>query len=138
VLAGGGPQRDALARRAAAASVPVHLVEEPSDALLYALYQRAAALVFPAVEDFGMMPVEAMAAGTPVIGVDEGGLRESVVPGTTGVLLPELTAVAFRNAVSEVEHLPRAAIAASARRFSVEAFQDRIRAWVREELEAGR
>jgi glycosyltransferase involved in cell wall biosynthesis len=39
-------------------------------------------------EDFGMSPVESMACGTPVIGVDEGGLRETIVQNKTGKLLP--------------------------------------------------
>ena len=43
--------------------------------------------MFPAVEDFGIMPVEAMAAGAPVLARAEGGVAESVVPGVTGALI---------------------------------------------------
>jgi glycosyltransferase involved in cell wall biosynthesis len=46
--------------------------------MLRALYAHALAYVFPAVEDFGIMPVEAMACGTPVIANSVGGVRESV------------------------------------------------------------
>ena len=57
------------------------------------LYQKLigeciASIYIPKDEDFGMTPIESMAAGKPVIGVKEGGLLESVIPGKTGVLIP--------------------------------------------------
>ena len=54
VLAGKGPHLPQLQVAANAASVPMHFVHAPSDSLLYALYQRTALFVFPAVEDFGI------------------------------------------------------------------------------------
>lgn len=53
------------------------------------LFRRCRALVFPGIEDFGIVPVEAQACGAPVIGVDRGGLRDSVVDGSTGLLVPD-------------------------------------------------
>ena len=50
----------------------------PSDPMIRALYAHALAYVFPALEDFGIMPVEAMACGTPLIANALGGVRESV------------------------------------------------------------
>jgi glycosyltransferase involved in cell wall biosynthesis len=133
VLAGGGPQRAELAGLAAAATIPVTLVDDPPDELLYALYQRAAAFVFPAVEDFGMMPVEAMAAGTPVIAKAEGGTLETVVPGTSGTLVDRFEDTdALRRAVADALALDRGGVRASAERFSVAHFQDRMRTWVAE------
>ena len=62
-----------------------------------------AAIYVPMDEDFGMSPVEAMAAGKPVIGAAEGGLLETIVPDQTGVLLkPPLTVDAIRAAVQEM------------------------------------
>ncbi len=87
VLAGRGPELERLRAVGAAASVPVHVVEGPSTALLRALYQTTDLFVFPAVEDFGIMPVEAMAAGAPVLAQALGGTAESVVPGLTGALI---------------------------------------------------
>jgi glycosyltransferase involved in cell wall biosynthesis len=78
VLAGGGPEKSRLQAQAAEASVPVVIVDDPSTALLYALYQRAAVFVFPPLEDFGIMPVEAMALGTPVVANAAGGSAETV------------------------------------------------------------
>ena len=47
-----------------------------------------ATLYMPMDEDFGMSPVESMAAGKPVIGVAEGGIKETIIDGITGTLLP--------------------------------------------------
>ena len=58
----------------------------PSDAMLRALYARALAYVFPAVEDFGIMPVEAMACGTPIIANSVGGVRETIEAVGGGVM----------------------------------------------------
>ncbi len=52
------------------------------------LFRRCRALVMPGVEDFGIVPVEAQACGAPVLAVDAGGARDSVLPGVTGELVP--------------------------------------------------
>ena len=78
VIAGTGPSHDALRSSAAASGADVTFIIAPSDAMLFALYARALAYVFPAVEDFGIMPVEAMACGTPIIANSVGGVRETV------------------------------------------------------------
>ncbi len=63
-------------------------IESPSDRLLLQLIQWAIATIYiPIDEDFGMSPVESMACGTPVIGADEGWLRETVIEGKTGKLI---------------------------------------------------
>ncbi len=63
-------------------------LESPNDTDLISLIQQATATIYiPVDEDFGMSPVESMACGTPVIGVDEWGLRETVIDGITGVLI---------------------------------------------------
>jgi glycosyltransferase involved in cell wall biosynthesis len=54
--------------------------ESPSDEELRTLIRGAKATIYvPVDEDFGMSPVESMACGTPVIGVDDGGLKESII-----------------------------------------------------------
>jgi glycosyltransferase involved in cell wall biosynthesis len=78
VIAGTGPSHVALRSCAAASGGEVTFIIAPSDAMLYALYRRALAYVFPAVEDFGIMPVEAMACGTPIIANSVGGVSETV------------------------------------------------------------
>lgn len=76
VLAGSGEEEPHLRHIAAAARVPVHFFGRPSDAALSQLYRSCALYVFPPVEDFGMMPAEALACGARVIVNREGGAGE--------------------------------------------------------------
>lgn len=78
VLAGAGPEEHRLAAIADSAAVPVTFTGRVSSGLLAELYRRAALFVYMPVEDFGIMPVEAMACGTPVVVNQVGGARESV------------------------------------------------------------
>ncbi len=78
VIAGGGPSEGRLRAYAASLGADVTFVIAPSDELIRALYAQALVYVFPAEEDFGIMPVEAMACGTPVIGHSVGGVHESI------------------------------------------------------------
>ena len=78
VIAGSGPEEAVLRARGAAASVPVLFTGRVSDEQLYALYQEASLFVFMPIEDFGIMPVECMATGTPVLVNSVGGAKESV------------------------------------------------------------
>ncbi len=66
-------------------------------------YAGARALLFPGVEDFGIVPVEAQAAGTPVIAYGVGGVRETVVEGETGIFFPEQTVESLCAAIEEFE-----------------------------------
>ena len=70
---------------------------------LRAAYAGARALLFPGMEDFGIVPVEAQAAGTPVIAYGEGGARETVVHGETGLFFPEQTVESLCAAIEEFE-----------------------------------
>lgn len=75
--------------REKAAGLPVEFVVDPSDPQLRALYAQATATLFTAPnEDFGIVPLESMASGTPVLAVRAGGPCETVVHGQTGWLLP--------------------------------------------------
>ncbi len=85
VVAGHGRAMDACRE---VAGPDVVFIEEVSDEELRDLYRRCRALVFPGVEDFGIVPVEAQACGAPVIGVARGGLRDSIIHDVTGLLVP--------------------------------------------------
>jgi len=67
--------------------------------------QRAKAFVYAAVEDFGIVPIEAMACGTPVIALNEGGTAETVVDGLNGVHFQEQTTHSICQAVEKFESL---------------------------------
>ena len=65
--------------------------------------ERCKGLVFPGTEDFGIVPVEAMASGAPVIAYSRGGVLDTVIDGKTGVLFHEQTAEALMSAVQRIE-----------------------------------
>lgn len=66
-------------------------------------YIRCRGLVYPGVEDFGIMPLEVMAAGRPVLGFRRGGLTETLVDGVTGLFFDEQTVEAVTNGVTRME-----------------------------------
>lgn len=130
VLAGSGPEREKLTRLAEDLGVRLTIVDSPSHAVLVQLYRRSIAYVFPAVEDFGIMPVEAMATGTPVIGRPIGGVSETVVDGVSGALIDDFEGDELRRAIDRVATLDRAAVAARAWEFDADVFDRRIREWL--------
>lgn len=136
VLAGGGPDENRLHSLASAAKVPVTIVGRPSTELLRAMYQRALLYVFPPVEDFGIMPVEAMAAGTPVLANRVGGASESVIEGNTGALFDPLDHTTFSAAIGRALSLERSRISDQTVRFSRQRFQEELRDWVAHHVEA--
>jgi glycosyltransferase involved in cell wall biosynthesis len=74
-----------------------------TDVELRELYRRAIAVVVPAEEDFGLVPLEAQAAGTPVVAYDAGGARETVLDEVTGLRFRPQTWEALATAISETQ-----------------------------------
>ncbi|WP_375432507.1 glycosyltransferase [uncultured Friedmanniella sp.] len=130
VLAGKGPELESLQAAARDASVPVHFVLAPSGPMLWALYQQTALYVFPAIEDFGIMPVEAMAAGAPVLAQSVGGTAESVVPGRTGALIPFVSPAEMAAGAEAAMDTTRVERVSRAQDFSRRRFEERITDWV--------
>jgi glycosyltransferase involved in cell wall biosynthesis len=97
VVIGGGEMLDEI-RRLAGPTVTV-LGSQPFD-VLQRHYARCRALIFPGEEDFGMVPVEAMASGRPVVAFGRGGAVETVANGVSGVFFTEQTVAAISSAVS--------------------------------------
>jgi glycosyltransferase involved in cell wall biosynthesis len=83
----------------------VEFLGHVADDELPALLSGARALLFPGEEDFGIVPVEAQAAGLPVIAYGSGGVRDSVVDGITGVLFEEPTVAGLREAIERFDGL---------------------------------
>lgn len=92
------------------------------------LMAGAKAFLFPPVEDFGLVPIEAMAMGAPVIAYGEGGALETVVDGVTGVFFSPQTPAALNIAIekSETMEWDREKIREHAEKFSKEGFQESI------------
>ena len=99
------------------------------DEELAGLYAGAQALIVANVEEFGIAAVEAQAAGRPVLGLDAGGLQETVVQGKTGIRVAEPGAEALAEALTSVDFtsFDPAAIHAHAQQFSLERFQREMR-----------
>jgi glycosyltransferase involved in cell wall biosynthesis len=129
VIAGRGPLGRKLREQAREASTPVHIVESPSDALVRELLRRAGVLVFPTVEDFGIVPVEAQAVGTPVVAPRAGGVLETVLDGRTGALVEDTSTDALAEGVSRALDMDTSHCAAHAQSFSRQAFAQGLAEW---------
>jgi len=121
---GDGPERGRL-EELAGPNVEV-LGYQPDEAVAHYM-ENARAFVFAAEEDFGIVPVEAQACGTPVIAYGRGGATETVIPGETGLFFQRQEVDAVRNAVAEFEDVePRLrpeAIRRHAEQFDVSSFR---------------
>ncbi len=126
---GDGPER---ARLEAIAGPTVCFEGWVDDARLADAYRDARALLFPGIEDFGIVPLEAQACGTPVIAFAAGGALESVVDGATGIHFAPQTVEALVGAIRRLDDLDfdAAAARAHAERFSRPRFRDEIRAYL--------
>jgi glycosyltransferase involved in cell wall biosynthesis len=132
VVASGGPEERRL-RALAAGATNISFTGWTGDGEFRDLVGRARAAIYvPQDEDFGMSPVEAMAAGKPVIGVAEGGVLETVVDGETGILLPPSPSVeavvdAVRRLDGSTALAMRSACESRAARYAAPAFLARMR-----------
>ncbi len=128
-IVGSGPE---LGRLQAIAGSDVTFLGWRSTEDIRELYRHATATLLPGVEDFGMVPVEAQACGCPVVALGTGGAAETVIDGTTGVLVFDSSAEAFADGLSRVRTLafPAAPLREHALRFSREQFVTGFRAAV--------
>jgi glycosyltransferase involved in cell wall biosynthesis len=142
VIVGDGPEMPAVR---AAAGPNVEIMGFQSNAVLTDLMQRAKAFLFAAEEDFGITPVEAQAAGTPVIAYGRGGALETVRgdehdPRPTGVFFREQTPESVVDAVkrfeSRIGEFEPETCRENALRFAPSVFRDKIMAVVDEEMAA--
>jgi glycosyltransferase involved in cell wall biosynthesis len=104
IVGGGGHPRMAahLGHLAQHLGIALTIEQGISDAVLRERYRQAALVACTAhLEPFGLTPIEAMACGRAVLAIAEGGLRESVVPGVTGILVPRDEA-RFAAAIDEL------------------------------------
>ena len=123
-VVGQGPDASALARLGGPG---VEFLGALPDNNVREMYRRAAMVLLPGEEDFGLVPVEAQACGTPVVALGRGGATETVVNGGTGVLTGE-GVDAFAAGIRRVLDEPPspAACRAQAERFSTERFVQQL------------
>ena len=130
-IVGRGPDEPRL--RKAAGDAPVEFLGWRTTDEIRSLYQSSSMVLIPGVEDFGIVAVEAQACGTPVVAVNEGGTRETIVDEVTGALVPEgaATLAEGMRRVQDGRFEPDA-IRANAEQFSREVFRERFVASVAE------
>ena len=129
IVVGEGRERDSLEQLAGNNVAFTGRVDEETKRALLA---TARGFIFPAEDDFGMVCVEALASGAPVVALARGGAREIVREGVDGTLVGEPDPQDFAMAVERVEseHWDPRLLRASAGRFDVERFRTRMRAIV--------
>ncbi|MBI2444744.1 MAG: glycosyltransferase [Candidatus Magasanikbacteria bacterium] len=131
---GTGPE---LARLQEIAKPNVQFLGRITESAKAELLAGARAFIHPQLEDFGITPIEAMAAGRPVIAYAEGGATETVVPGITGLFFPRQSWESLLHAVLHFDTAiwNPARIRAHAEQFSTPIFKERLQRYVAERYE---
>lgn len=139
VVIGDGPESQKIR---SLAGPNITFLGRAADPVMVSYLQRAKAFVFAAEEDFGILPVEAQACGTPVIALAKGGALETVRghcndgAEQSGVFFAEQNVESICDAVSRFETLPRPIEASNCRsnaeRFGVQAFHDEVKSFIEE------
>ena len=135
-IVGEGPDRGRLERRARDNKHEVEFLGRRSNDEVRELYRRAAVVMLPGEEDFGIVPLEAQACGRPVVAYARGGALETVVAEETGLLVEEAAPAAFADAVRRAidRRFDSTAIRRHAERFGRARFAAEMDAIVRETL----
>ena len=132
-IIGDGPDRRRLE---SSAGPDVTFEGRLSNEAIREAYRRAAVVLLPGEEDFGLVPLEAQACGRPVVALARGGATETVVAGETGVLVDSPSPDAFADGITRVlaRRFDAEAIRRHAERFGRERFGDEIVALLNDEL----
>jgi len=129
VIIGEGPLLGRLRR---IAKSNVRLLGWQASEVIHDHYRRCRAVILPGAEDFGIVPVEAMACGKPVLAYGQGGALETVIDGVTGLFFSEQTVASLNRGVDAIDaHLSKfdpVAIRAHAELFSTATFKHRFKA----------
>jgi glycosyltransferase involved in cell wall biosynthesis len=136
VVIGSGPEKEKILSKA---TPNIDVIGYQDFESLKSYMQKAKAFVFAADEDFGIIVVETMACGTPVIAGNYGGTAESVINGETGILFPEQTVDSIVDAVKKFDVISHSInyskIRLHSEKFSRQAFETNINNYVQEKAE---
>ena len=102
VVIGSGEEYDSIKK---IAKDNINVLGYQSDEILITSMQKSKAFIYAAIEDFGIIPIEAMACGTPVIALNEGGTKETVINKMTGIHFKEQTQQSIIDAIKTFEKL---------------------------------
>ena len=136
MIVGTGPE---LTRLQSSAPPNIEFLGWQSGTGLAKLYARCRALIFPGIEDFGIVPLEAMASGKPVVAFGQGGALETVVEDPrrgTGVFFYKQTPDALKEAIGKLDDmkLDPQTIRAHAERFDRRTFKENYRQYVEQKV----
>lgn len=98
LISGDGPERERLQSKALG---NIKFLGHVTDAQRTQLFAKAQSIIIAALEDYGLVPVEANASGTPVIAYGAGGVLDTQIPGKTGVLFKRQTPESLQAALLE-------------------------------------
>ncbi len=131
VVIGQGPELKRIKNIAASVS-NIELIQYVSQTEKQAYLANSKALIFPSYEDFGIVPVESLASGRPVIAYYKGGARESVQEGVSGLFFDKQTPEAIRAAVEQFDEYTwdPASIKQTTEKFSQERFKQEFRDFI--------
>lgn len=137
VVIGNGPEMEKIKSKA---GKNIEILGYQPFEQLRSYMQKAKAFVFAAEEDFGIIPVEAMACGTPVIALKKGGTGETVIDGISGISINDQTIDCIMEAVDRFEgsinNFDPHQIRNHAEKFSRSIFEEKIRKFVEEKYDA--
>lgn len=130
---GGGPDHERLKKLAGPS---VTFLGKAADEVVEHEFARAEALIFPGLDDFGITPLEAMAAGTPVIAYKAGGALDYIKPNVTGEFFEYQTTESLTNALEQFNPtlFSHSGIAEFTQAFSAEAFRQHMSSYLQEVL----
>ncbi len=133
-VVGTGPDFKAIEKLA---GPTVQILGRVSDRELTDLYANCRAFVFPQIEDAGIVPLEAMASGRPVIALNRGGSMDSMKEGTTGIFFKEQTIASLSDAVARFEKasFDPEKIRRHAEAFDTERFKEKIMDFINKKWE---
>lgn len=135
VVAGGGPEESrlrAMVDESTYQGAQVTFVSRPTRSQVRELLGGASLFIFPGREDFGIVNVEAQAAGVPVVGLGAGGALETVLDGVTGALAAEQTSSSLAEAIARALSLEidPDVCRQHALQFGPDQFRNEVRKWV--------
>jgi len=133
-IVGTGPEESKLKKMA---KKNIEFMGRLSDDSLKRLYSECKALIFPQIEDFGITPVECMASGRPVIAYSEGGAKDTVMEGKTGMFFHEQTVDSLMQALSAFGEIKwdSAQIKEHAEKFSEQRFHQELMNFIHSKLQ---
>lgn len=139
IIIGDGTEREYLENIAGKDSNITFLGRQPDD-VVKKYMSECKALLFPGLEDFGIVPVEAQACGRPVIAYGKGGVLDTVIDGKTGVFFEEQTVESLKSAILKFEKITfnKEEIRKHALEFNEDIFKNKIKNFIDDKIKEKR